>query len=47
MANTKSPEILLIGHMTLDEDAYGVHIGGRVLLSLKHINEPPRLAMIS
>ena len=33
MANTKSPEILLIGHMTLDEDAYGVHLGGSVFFA--------------
>ena len=33
MENTKSPEILLVGHITLDEDAYGVHLGGSIFFA--------------
>ena len=33
METTRSPEILLIGHMTLDEDSYGVHLGGSIFFA--------------
>ena len=33
MENTKSPEILLVGHITLDEDVYGVHLGGSIFFA--------------
>jgi hypothetical protein len=33
MENTKSVEILLVGHLTLDEDAYGLHLGGSVFFA--------------
>ena len=33
MENTKSLEILLVGHLTLDEDAYGLHLGGSVFFA--------------
>ena len=33
MENTKSPEILLVGHLTLDEDTYGVHLGGSIFFA--------------
>ena len=33
MENTKSTEILLVGHLTLDEDAYGLHLGGSVFFA--------------
>ena len=33
MENIKSPEILLVGHLTLDEDVFGLHIGGSVFFA--------------
>jgi sugar/nucleoside kinase (ribokinase family) len=35
MDNTKSPEILLIGHLALDEDVFGLHVGGSVFFASK------------